>query len=177
MKIQIDLERTPRVKRLAMLIAGGSVLLFGGAVAYAQPTPASGDTVIGSALHTLGNAVVTLQTQVGALQAADRTFRATVATPGTVLSQNGRWVTRPVDNPYAGTHTLTFASGTFSAPPTCVATAAAISLGDQATVGGPVLFGAYMVCGPASASSITCQELTAKGVIDTGFSILCSGPP
>jgi hypothetical protein len=176
MKIHIDLELTPRVKRLTVLLAGASVLVFGGAVAYAQPTPASSDTLIGSALHTLGNAVATLQSEVTALQAADRTFRATVATPGTVVAQTGRWVTR-VDNPYAGTHTLTFAAGTFSAPPTCVATAAAISLADQATVGGPVLFGAYMVCGPASVSSITCQQLTAKGVIDTGFSILCSGPP
>jgi hypothetical protein len=64
MKIHIELELTPGMKRAGLLAAAASVLL-GGAVAYAQAT---------------------------ALPAADHVKRAVIS--GTVVSQNGGWISR-----------------------------------------------------------------------------------
>src|SRR6202034_2216781 len=92
LKIQIALELTPRVKRAFLVVTGASVLLFGGAAAYAQTVGTNGDTRLGAALNTLGSVVAGVQAQLVALQGADRTARATIAASGTVLTQNGKWL-------------------------------------------------------------------------------------
>jgi hypothetical protein len=175
-KIRIDLELTPGVKRAVALAAAGSVLLFGGAVAYAQTAGTSSDTLIGSALNTLGTAVAVLQAQVAALQAADHVARATISPSGVVSAQNGKWLSR-VDHPFAGNYVLTFAPGVFSAAPTCVATALAHEFIDPATTGGPVLSAAMLGCSGATPYSVTCQVRVDRGVpADTGLSMICVGP-
>lgn len=175
MKIHIDLELTPRVKRALSVAAAGSVLLFGGAVAYAQTTGTSSDTLIGSALNTLGTAVAVLQAQVASLQALDHVARATIPASGGAIIQNGKWLSR-VDRPFAGTYVMTFTPGVFSSAPTCVGTALAHQSGDPST-GGPVLSASMLSCSSATLSSVTCQvSADRNGPLDTGMSMICVGP-
>jgi hypothetical protein len=175
-KIHIDLDLTPGVKRALSVAAAGSVLLFGGAVAYAQTTGTSSDTLIGSALNTLGTAVAVLQAQVASLQALDHVARATISTTGGVMTQNGKWVGR-VDHPAPGDYVLTFTPGVFSAPPSCVATPLAHEMNDPATLGGPLLSVSMLGCSAATLSSITCQVRDdRRGPQDTGLTMICVGP-
>jgi hypothetical protein len=175
MKIHIELEIPPAVKRAALLAAGTSVLLFGGAVAYGQTAATSSDTLIGSALNTLGTAVSILQAQVAQLQAADHVNRATLATTGAVLTQNGRWLAR-VDHPTSGFYTLRFASDAFTAAPTCVATAVASDVLVPAALANPSLSVASLACTPATTTSVTCEtKFDRVGGVDTGLTVICSG--
>jgi hypothetical protein len=145
MKIQIEDELTERVKRVGMVIAVAAVLL-GGAVAYAQGASGGG---------------------------ADHVNRALISGLGTVMSQNGAWVSR-VEHPATGTTVLTFASGAFSAPPTCVWSPFA---GEVVGSGGVSVPGvpAPMGCLPATTTGTACQSRGASLAYDQMFSLVCVG--
>jgi hypothetical protein len=179
MKIHIELEMTPRSgwkETVAAVAAMAAVLAFG-TVAYAQTEPSS-ESVIHSTLSSLASAVAALQTQVAALRAAEHVDRATLSASGDVVTENGAWVGH-VDHPSPGTYVVRFASGAFTARPTCVSSALANDVIVPGTATGPVLWTPAVGCTPATLASVTCQvkaEPTRSGGVDTGISLICVGP-
>jgi hypothetical protein len=160
MKIELEIPR--RVIRMAIL-GVSSCIVLGGAVAYAQTNAATTtDTLVGSALNTLGNAVAALRNDVAVLQMSERVARATITATGTVTAQTGSWVTR-VDHPAAGQYVVRFAPGVFATVPTCVTTANAnepIAPAIECTV---------------TTTSMACQVTETKSPKDTAMFLLCAG--
>jgi len=160
----IHLPITPRVKT-ALLGAVAASVLCGGALAHAQSTAAAtaSDTLIGSALNTLGNAVTALRNDVAILQMSERVARATITGTGTVTAQTGAWI-RQVEHPSPGNYVLRFAPGVFGAAPTCVATPNANE---------PVA--PAIECYGVTTTTMACQATGSGGPINTGLFVLCAG--
>jgi hypothetical protein len=165
--MKIVLELTPRIQRLVLVGIAASIL-GATAVASAQTMTQAGtttDTLVGSALYTLGNAVTALRADVTVLQMSERVARATITGSGAVAGS--AWIHR-VDHPSDGKYIVTFAPGIFAAPPTCVTTA------NSRDAVPPTL-----VCYDVTTSSMVCQA-TAPGKpapvpVDTGLSLVCAG--
>ncbi len=135
-------QMDPRNLRAAVLVAAVSALALGGAVAYAQATPPP---------------------------AAEHVDRATLAAAGSVVTQNGRWISR-VEHPLAGKYVVTFTSGAFSAAPTCVATAVA----DEALR--PGIVAPFLSCSPPTSASVSCQARAGGAPVDADIALICVGP-
>jgi hypothetical protein len=107
---------------------------------------------------------------------AERVYRATVASSGAVVTQNGTWI-KQVDHPSAGNYVLTFATGAFYAVPTCIWSA----VGTQGVGPGGIattVIAPALSCLPATMSSIGCQARaqSAQGqATDTDIAIVCVG--
>jgi len=172
-KIHIEFDPSPRLRRALAAGAAASVLFLGGAVAYAQSAATTNDTLIGSALNTLGNAVALLQAQVAQLQAADHVDRATIAASGAVVAQNGAWLGR-VAHPSTGSYVLAFATGAFSTPPTCVLSAIA-SDAVVPGISGAAPLAPALSCSHATPSSVACQSRAGIIAVDTEISAICVG--
>jgi len=162
--MKIELEISPRVQR-AFLCAIPAILLSGAAVAFAQGSQASAttDTLVGSALNTLGNSVAALRADVTVLQTSERVARATISGAGAVTAQTGSWLRR-VEHPSAGAYVFVFAPGAFAAVPTCVTSANARASAAPA-----------VECYDVTTSSATCQATASGAPIDTGISLICAG--
>jgi hypothetical protein len=172
MKIHIEFEMTPGMKKTAAVAAMMAVLAVGTA-AYAQPAPSSESV----STSTLSSAVAALQAQVAGLRAVEHVDRATLSASGDVVTQNGAWLAR-VDHPSAGGYVVRFAPGAFSARPTCVAIALANDLVFPDAVIGTVLGAPVLACTSATLTSLTCQarDRPGSGGVDTGISVICMGP-
>jgi len=174
MKIHIEFEMTPGLKKMAAVAVMTAVFAFG-AAAHAQAAPSS-ESVVNSPLASLGPAVAALQAQVAALRAAELVDRATITASGDVVTQNSAWLAH-VDHPSAGTYVVKFAAGAFSARPTCVSSALANDVIVPGTLAAPVLWTPAVGCTPATLTSVTCQARTERaGVVDSGISLICAGP-
>ncbi len=165
--MKIQLEITPRMGRVLL---GGFVasILFGGALAHAQTLAATTtDTLVGSALSTLGNTVSVMRSEIAVLQMSERVARAATTPTGAVTTQTGSWLTR-VDHPAPGNYVFVFTPTVFSAPPTCVASA-----------NGNLPVAPTVECHGATTSLLICQATIAGGPsgpgVDTGLSLICAG--
>ena len=163
--MKIQLEMTLGTGRVLLGAACVVILFGGGALAHAQSTQAASttDTLVGSALSTLGNAVTTLRAEVAILQTSERVARVTLSATGAIILQTGAWVAR-VDHPQPGNYILTFAPGVFTTPPTCVATPNANE---------PVA--PSIQCVGAGTASISCISTTPAAHVNTAMSLLCAG--
>ena len=176
MKGPIDLESTPRTKRVVILLSAASCLLCGGAVAHAQGGESTGNSVIGATFSSLSSAVTRLQAQVSALQANEHVDRATLSASGAVSAQNRTWIDR-VDHPWTGRYVARFSAGAFSAAPTCVASGVATESADPDTLASPALFAPALSCSRATPLAVACQAITLRmNGVDTGISLICVGP-
>ncbi len=164
--MKVVFELTPRTKRLVLCGIAGSILC-GGAVAYAQTQAATTtDTLVGSALYTLGNAITALRADVTVLQQSERVARATISSSGVVVG--GAWISR-VDHPGVGSYVVTFAPGVFTAVPTCVTAANPSREAPPPT----------LACYDVTVSSMQCRA-TVPGpstpvLVDTAISVVCAG--
>ena len=86
--MKIELEITRSRLTAALLLAAAASVLGGGAIAHAQSTQAATttDTLVGSALNTLGNAVSALRNDVNVLQMYERVARASITSTGAVTA-------------------------------------------------------------------------------------------
>jgi hypothetical protein len=166
--VVVDLEMSPRTRRLVIGI--GSVLLLGiGAIAYASVPKTWVDPETLTSADLNGN-FASLDGRLTAVESQERVRRATLGSDGTVTSQTGLWISLAAHS--TGAYTVTFSSGTFSAVPTCVASAAA---GNQVSPS--------IECYNISATGMECTASAASeatgavaGPVDTGISLICVGP-
>jgi hypothetical protein len=163
--MKIQLEMTVGAGRVLLGAACVAILCGGGALAHAQGSQAATttDTLVGSALSTLGNAVATLRAEVAILQTSERVARVTLSAAGGITLQTGAWIAR-VDHPQPGNYILTFTPGVFTTPPTCVATPNANE---------PVA--PTVECTGVGTSSIACTSTTPTGHVNTAMSLICAG--
>lgn len=104
---------------------------------------------------------------------AERLERATIASsaspctasPCTITRQSGSWITS-VTRTSTGFYTVNFASGTFSAPPSCTYSAHVSIYTDSQEAGPPT----------TSSSSVIIRRSSTLAAEDSGFDILCMGP-
>jgi hypothetical protein len=165
MKIEIR-SYVPRL--LALTVP--AFIVCGAAVAHGQTQAAtSTDTLVGSALSTLGNAVTALRADVAVLQMGERVARAAITATGVVTTQTGSWVTK-VDHPSPGIYVVSFAPSVFTSAPTCVTGANA---NDQVAPS--------VECHDVTTKSMICKA-TASGPlngavapVDTGIAVICAG--
>jgi hypothetical protein len=167
MKIEIEIPRyLPRLVAVAVPI----FILCAAAGAHGQTeAAATTDTLVGSALATLGNAVTMLRAEVAVLQTGERVARAAITATGVVTTQTGSWVTK-VDHSSPGIYVVSFAPSVFTSAPTCVTSASA---NDQAAPS--------VECHDVTTKSMTCKA-TASGPpsgsvapVDTAISLICAG--
>ncbi len=163
--MKIELEITRSRLTAALLLAAAASVLGGGAIAHAQSTQAATttDTLVGSALNTLGNAVSALRNDVNVLQMYERVARASITSTGAVTAQTGSWIAK-VDHPGPGNYVVRFSPGVFSAPPTCITTANASD---------PVA--PAIECYGVTTTLMVCQATEAGAQVNTGLSLLCAG--
>jgi hypothetical protein len=166
MKLLIDLDMTPRRRRMLLGAVVPLLVIAGGTVAYAQTTTSAAtlnDALIGTALNTLGQAVGALQVQVAALLSADHMARATLTSSGGIAVETGSWI-KQVSHPTTGRYVVMFAPTAFTQPPTCVTTP------NTADTPPPLL-----QCFGVTPTSVTCQASSAGSPVDTGLSLICEG--
>jgi hypothetical protein len=168
----VDFEIPARVKTWGIRIGILTGLLGTATIAIAANrlgTPwATGDTLQAADLNdTFSN----VDGRVAALEGLERVRQAKLGSDGVISSQTGSWIS-VVNHAGAGNYVLTFAANTFSATPTCVATASA---GNQIAPSIEII--------AASTTGITCNATAASkltgdvgGNVDTGIFLICIGP-
>ena len=103
-----------------------------------------------------------IQSRLTALE-SERVFRATISQQGVLMAQNSAWT--QTNRLGTGSYLFTFTAGTFSAPPTCVATAYAGNAIPPA-----------IECFNVSTTGITCQANAGGSNVDTSLFLICAGP-
>jgi hypothetical protein len=165
----VDLEIPARMKMWALRI-GAFVVLAGTAAIAIAAVPkvwVSQETLLASDLN--GN-FSALDTRVSAIEGQERVQRAVLGSDGTISSQNGSWISTVSHS--TGGYVITFASGVFSANPTCVVSPNA---GNQISPS--------VECYSVSKTGMTCVSTSASQLtkdvgspIDTALEIICVGP-
>lgn len=130
--------------------------------------PSANPTVAGNwaqMASTIGNMVISVPSASEKVARFQSSGCASASCSLASSSQSGSWVTA-LTYTSAGSYALTFASGTFSSNPSCVASATGTSGGLVTVIGAT----------PSGITSITVENSSTHGALDRDFNLICMGP-
>ncbi len=159
----IDFEISPGAKRFALGLGIPTLIVCAAAVASANVKHpfASGDKL---SAQLMNENFSDLDARLTKLESQERVVTAIIDKLGAVTQQTGTWISL-VNHSGVGSYVVSFANGTFSTTPTCVATALA---GNNAP---PIV-----ECFNVANNSITCVAKDAGTMaVDTGLLLVCIG--